>query len=73
MALILHQLLVKDKKQIYLIIRHIDYIRDLVGIENVVLGTDYDGIDNTPKGLEDLGKLDNLKEELLRRNYSLRR
>lgn len=64
--------LVKDKKaDISDVIRHIDYIRDLVGIENVVLGTDYDGIDNTPKGLEDLGKLDNLKEELLRRNYSL--
>ncbi|HOA41019.1 MAG: dipeptidase [Halanaerobiales bacterium] len=64
--------LVKDKKaDISDVIRHIDYIRDLVGIENIVLGTDYDGIDNTPKGLEDLGKLDNLKEELLRRNYSL--
>lgn len=64
--------LVKDKKaDISDVIRHIDYIRDLVGIENVILGTDYDGIDNTPKGLEDLGKLDNLKEELLRRNYSL--
>mgnify|MGYP001133449357 FL=1 len=64
--------LVKDKKaDISDVIKHIDYIRDLVGIENIVLGTDYDGIDNTPKGLEDLGKLDNLKEELLRRNYSL--
>lgn len=53
------------------VIRHIDYIRKLVGIESVVLGTDYDGIETTPIGLEDLGKLDNLKKELLKKSYSM--
>lgn len=53
------------------VIKHIDYIRELVGIESIVLGTDYDGIDNTPAGLEDLGQLHNLKEELFRKNYSI--
>src|SRR5690606_36700341 len=53
------------------VIRHIDYISKLVGIESVALGTDYDGIDTTPVGLEDLGKLDNLKKAFLKKIYSL--
>ena len=52
------------------VIRHIDYIREVAGIERVVLGTDYDGIQTTPAGLEDLSKLKNLKKELRNNDYS---
>jgi len=49
---------------------HIDYIRDLIGVEHIGIGSDYDGITMTPKGLEDVSKFPNLFAELLRRGYS---
>ncbi len=51
---------------------HIDYIARLVGIDHVALGSDYDGIERTPRGLEDCAHLPNLTWTLLRRGYSSR-
>ena len=48
---------------------HIDHIRDLIGVEYIGIGSDYDGIRTVPKGLEDVSKLPNLIAELLRRGY----
>lgn len=61
-----------DKKGVDIkdVIRHIDYIKNLVGVKYIALGTDYDGIQNTPSGLEDISKLSNLKTEMLRNGYS---
>jgi membrane dipeptidase len=52
------------------VIKHIDYIRDLVGIDYVAIGSDYDGIGSTPAGLEDVSKLPNLTAALRRHGYS---
>ncbi len=52
------------------ILRHIDYIREKVGITHIGLGTDYDGINNTPKGLSDIGKLPKLKKALSHHSYN---
>jgi membrane dipeptidase len=52
------------------VVDHIDHVVDLVGIDHVGLGSDYDGISDTPIGLEDVSALPNLIEELLRRGYS---
>jgi membrane dipeptidase len=50
---------------------HIDYIAELVGIDHVGLGSDFDGIGtNTVQGLEDVTKFPDLTLELLRRGYS---
>lgn len=49
---------------------HIDYIRDLIGVEHIGIGSDYDGITTVPKGLEDVTKFPYLFAELLRRGYS---
>ncbi|OCK74822.1 hypothetical protein K432DRAFT_409551 [Lepidopterella palustris CBS 459.81] len=49
---------------------HIMHIGQLIGYDHVGLGTDYDGISSTPKGLEDVSKLPNLVAELLRRGVS---
>ena len=50
---------------------HIDHVRDLVGIDHVGLGSDYDGVGPTlPVGLEDVSTFPNLVAELLRRGYS---
>jgi len=48
---------------------HIDHIQALVGPGHVGLGSDFDGISSTPRGLEDCSRLPALTEELLRRGH----
>ncbi len=48
---------------------HIDHIRSVAGIDHVGLGSDFDGIDSTPVGLEDVSCYPALIGELLRRGY----
>lgn len=48
---------------------HIDHAVALVGPEHVGLGSDFDGIDITPSGLEDISKYPVITEELVRRGY----
>ncbi|MEP6262255.1 MAG: dipeptidase [Gillisia sp.] len=50
---------------------HIDHVVDLIGIDHVGLGSDYDGVgDSLPEGLKDASQFPNLIAELLRRGYS---
>ena len=49
---------------------HIDRVKELVGIDYVGIGSDYDGWRNFPVGLEDTSTYPNLIEELLKRNYT---
>jgi membrane dipeptidase len=49
---------------------HIDYIRRLAGVDHVGLGSDFDGIDEVPRGLEDVSKFPDLIAELLRRGWT---
>ena len=49
---------------------HIDRVKELVGIDHVGIGSDYDGWRNFPVGLEDTSTYPNLIEELLNRNYT---
>jgi membrane dipeptidase len=51
------------------VVAHIDHIVKLAGIEAVGIGGDYDGVDCTPEGLEDVSKMPNLTRELLRKGY----
>ncbi len=48
---------------------HIDHIRSVAGIDHVGLGSDFDGIDHGPVGLEDVSRFPDLLAELLRRGY----
>jgi membrane dipeptidase len=52
------------------IIKHIKHIKNLVGIEYVGLGTDYDGISQPPIGLERIDELPALKEKLIESGFS---
>ncbi len=52
------------------VVKHIDYIKNLVGIDYVAIGSDFDGIENTPIGLEDVSKFPALTLRLLERGYS---
>ena len=50
---------------------HIDHIVQLVGIDHVGLGSDFDGVgDSLPEGLKDVSQYPNLIAELLKRGYS---
>lgn len=60
----------KEKATIEDVFKHIDYIKKLVGVEYVGLGTDYDGISKTPEGLEHIGKLNNLLQMMRDKGYS---
>jgi membrane dipeptidase len=52
------------------VVRHIRHIGELIGYDHVGIGTDYDGIDKTPTGLEDVSKFPDLIAELLRQGIS---
>ena len=50
---------------------HIDHVVNLVGIDYVGFGSDYDGVgDSLPKGLKDVSTYPNLILELLKRGYT---
>ena len=53
-----------------LIADHIDHVVSLVGIDHVGIGSDYDGIEVTPEGMEDVSMMPKLFEELRARGYS---
>ncbi len=52
------------------VIDHIEYIVALTGEDTLGLGADFDGIDETPQGLEGVQCINNLLNELLKLNYS---
>jgi membrane dipeptidase len=50
---------------------HIDHVKNLVGVDYVGLGSDFDGVgDSLPTGLKDVSMYPNLIAELLKRGYS---
>jgi membrane dipeptidase len=53
-----------------LLFDHIDYIVKLVGVDYVGLGSDFDGIDSAPVGLDGVEDYPKITEELLKRGYS---
>ena len=50
---------------------HVDHVVQLIGIEHVGFGSDFDGVGDTlPTGLKDASEYPNLIAELLKRGYS---
>ena len=52
------------------VVDHIDHVVNLVGVDHVGLGSDFDGIAAGPKGLEDISKMPVITQELVDRGYS---
>ncbi len=52
------------------IIRHIEYIISVTGIDHVGLGADLDGIDETPNGISGVQDINKIFNELFKLNYS---
>ncbi len=49
---------------------HLDHVRQVAGIDHVGIGSDFDGIQSVPLGLEDVADFPVLLAELLRRGWS---
>ena len=49
---------------------HIEHVRKVAGVDHVGIGSDFDGIDYTPVGLEDVSTFPALFAELVRRGWS---
>ena len=53
------------------VVRHIDYIKNLVGVDYVALGSDFDGMDGAcPVGLEDVSHFPAITAALLQKGYT---
>ncbi len=59
-----------ESGDIYDVADHIEHIIKVAGIDHVGLGSDFDGIDKTPKQLEDVSKYPVITQVLLDRGYS---
>ncbi len=68
------QLTKKQRQQVdapmEMVLKHIDYLVSKVGIDHVAIGSDFDGINSAPIGLEDVSKFPNLTKALLERGYN---
>ncbi len=49
---------------------HVEHIARVAGVDHVGIGSDFDGIDLTPEGLEDVAAYPNLTRELLDRGWA---
>jgi membrane dipeptidase len=58
------------RPKLEIILDHMDYIIQLIGEDHVGLGSDFDGISITPKGLKDVSDMGQLTRCMLERGYS---
>ena len=49
---------------------HIEHMRRIAGVDHVGIGSDFDGIEDVPVGLENVAKFPQLLVELMRRGWS---
>jgi len=63
---------VKDADEVTIedMLDHVDHIVNLVGVDHVGLGSDFDGISASPKGLENITTIPNFTHGLVERGYT---
>ena len=52
------------------VVAHIDHVKQIAGIDAIGIGSDFDGIDCAPEGLDDVSKFPSLTRALLEKGYS---
>jgi membrane dipeptidase len=60
----------RDEATIADVADHIEHVANLAGVDYVGIGSDFDGIDSTPVGLEDVSTFPALLAELSRRGWT---
>ena len=58
------------KADIHSIVNHIEYIAGLAGVDGVGFGSDFDGVDRLPEGVNGPQNFPDIIDELLRLNYT---
>jgi membrane dipeptidase len=58
------------KVPLAVLVDHIEHIAKVAGVDHVGLGSDFDGVDSMPQGLEGIDGLPKITVELLRRGWS---
>jgi membrane dipeptidase len=53
-----------------LLIKHIDYIAKLIGVDHVGIGSDFDGAPSYPLGMDDVRDYPKITAELLKLGYT---
>lgn len=51
-------------------VAHIDHVVKIAGVDAVGIGSDFDGVQCTPEGLDDVSRFPNLTRALLEKGYS---
>ena len=59
-----------DRPSYKKVVDHIDHAVAVAGIDHVGIGSDFDGINVTPAGLEDISKMGIIFDEMRLRGYS---
>lgn len=52
------------------LVNHIDHVARVAGVDHVGLGSDFDGINSTPEGIDSVADLPRITEALLARGYT---
>jgi len=52
------------------VVKHIDHVVKIAGIDHFGIGSDFDGVECTPEGLDDVSKFPNLTRKLLEAGYT---
>jgi len=60
----------KQRPPLSQLIKHIDYMVKLIGIDHVGIGSDFDGAESYPLGMDSVLDYPKITEELLKLNYS---
>ena len=60
----------KPRATIGQVVDHMDHIRDVIGVDYIGIGGDYDGTSSLPVGMEDVSTYPDLLVEMLRRGYT---
>ena len=58
-----------DNPDVLNIIRHIEHIASLVGVDHVGIGADFDGVERLPNGINGVQDITKILEELRKLNY----
>lgn len=64
------QLMGLNRPSVVDVVNHIDHAVMIAGIDHVGIGSDFDGINVTPEGLEDVSRIPSVFEEMKKRGYS---
>jgi len=60
----------RENATVATLVDHVDRIVKVAGIDNVGLGSDFDGVGRLPEGINDVSDLPNITRELVKREYS---